>query len=179
MTAERHPGVPPCGRASLTNRHILDHLEGSLGLRPFAYMGSNLDRRDPRWLSYLVATSRSREGGLAECCVKASGFERTFVWLLRLASGRFPMYRAQNSRQLAIQLVLNGITGGNGRGNFRFLRAALGSRAPLFAKRILFQNPAEADPAGRIIHCAQCPDAVLLGGHLVPVCLADKVTVGS
>jgi hypothetical protein len=175
MTAVHQPDGPPRSTVALTNRQILCHLAQTMRLRPFAYMGSNLDRHDPRWLSYMVATSRSLDGRLTECCVKASCFEKAFVHLFRLATGRFPMYRAQNSQQLTFQLIVNGLSGGSLRGNFGLLRAARRSGAPLLAKRILFQNPAEVDAAGRMIHCAQCPDAVLHAGHLVPVCLSDKV----
>ena len=174
MTAERRAGASP-GRGALTNLHILDRLERTMGLRPFAYLGSNVDAHDPRWLSYMVATSRSCGGRLTEHSVKASSFEKGFVHLHRLASGRFPMYRGQNSRQLAVQLVLNALTGGDCAGNFAFLRAALRNRNPLLAKRLLFQCPAEVDANGSLIHCAHCPDAVVLGGRLVPVCLTDKM----
>jgi hypothetical protein len=175
MTAERHPDVSLRHVVALTNLQILERLKRTMGLRPFAYLGSNVDHDDPRWLSYMVATSRNREGRLNEFSVKASCFEKAFVRILRLASGRFPMYRGQSSRQLAVQLVLNGLTGGDCRGNVAFLRAALRNRNPLLAKRILFQCPAEVDASGHIIHCAHCPDAVIQGGRLVPVCLTDKV----
>ncbi|MEI6149882.1 MAG: radical SAM protein [bacterium] len=174
MTAEWHPDALPRRADAMTNVQILDRLKRTMGLRPFAYLGSNVDHSDPRWLSYMVATSRSREGRLTEYSVKASCFEKAFVHMLRLASGRFPMYRKQNSRQLAIQLVLNGLTGGDCKGNFPFLRSALRNGTPLLAKRILFQCPAEVDAAGHVIHCAHCPDAVIQEGRLIPVCLTDK-----
>ena len=174
MTAERHPDALLRHADAMTNLQILERLVRTMGLRPFADLVSNADHDDPRWLSYMVATSRSREGRLTEYSVKASCFERAFVQILRLASGRFPMYRGQSSRQLVIQLVLNGLTGGDCKGNFAFLRSALRNGNPLLAKRILFQCPAEVDAAGRIIHCAHCPDAVIQEGRLVPVCLTDK-----
>jgi hypothetical protein len=175
MTAERYTGAASRRTDAMTNVQILERLKRGMSLRPFAYLGSNVDHDDPRWLSYMVATSRSREGRLTEYSVKASWFEKAFVHIVRFASGRFPMYRKQSSRQLAVQLVLNGVTGGDAKGNSAFLRSALRNRAPLLAKRLLFQCPAEVDAAGHVIHCAHCPDAVTKGGRLVPVCLTDKI----
>lgn len=175
MTAELHPGAPPRMPRDLTNLRIFERLESQMGLRPFAYLGSNADRDDPRWLSYLVATSRGRDGQRVAHCVRASAFEKAFVHASRLIVGRFPMYRAQKSSQLAGQLAFNALTGGHGLGNVAFLHAARRGGGPLLAKRLLFQNPAEVDASGRVIHCAHCPDAVLQGGRLVPVCLTDQV----
>ncbi|RPJ66215.1 MAG: radical SAM protein, partial [Acidobacteria bacterium] len=41
---------------------VRDVLEGAFGLSPFAYVGSNLDPEDPRWLSYVVARSAPSPG---------------------------------------------------------------------------------------------------------------------
>jgi hypothetical protein len=41
---------------------------------------------------------------------------------------------------------------------------------------LVIQEGPRPDGRGGVVHCAHCPDAVTLGGHLVPVCLSDAWT---
>lgn len=146
-----------------------------LGLRPFAYVGSNVDAANPRWLSYLVGTARRRDGTPRWHCLKASAFERLFLWLSLRLAGRYPMYQGQDARRFRVQLLANALSGGRLAGNLRFLAASWPAQAAPRAKRLLFQNPAFVGADGRLVHCSPCADAVLKDGRLVPVCISDRV----
>lgn len=163
---------------NLTNVALQQYLQAELGLRPFAYLGSNQDANDPRWLSYLVAAQVSSKPPTFYS-LKASAFEKAFLGLLRFVRGRYPMYRRQSSLALGIELVLNGLAGGDLPGNLRFLAKGLGRGQAFRTKRLLAQCPAEIGKDGQVIHCVNCPDAVVKQGRLVPVCICDKITVPS
>lgn len=157
---------------TLTNWDMIE-LMRQLGMRPFAYLGSNKDRDDPRWLSYLVA-SKHRDGRVIRHSIKASGFERAGCALSIRLAGKYPMYLRQSTPQLLIQLILNAITGGHFIGNMKFLFRAL-LPGHLSVKRLLFQCPAQLEPDGTLRHCLNCPDAVVKNGGLVPLCISDRV----
>lgn len=159
---------------NLTNVHMATYLKDRLGLKPFGFIGSNMKADDPRWLSYLVVSQRK---GLSETIwhsIKAGGFEKAFLAMTLRATGKYPMYRRQNTFQLMVQLLMNGLTGGDLAGNMKFILECClsGSRPGL--KRLLFQCPAEIGKDGSVTHCLNCPDAVLRKGNLVPVCISDR-----
>lgn len=160
---------------TLTNWEIIRLLDGELKLRPFAYLGSNRDREDPRWLSYLVAMRRDGAVRVVRHCLKASAFERIYCALSLRLAGKYPMYLRQSTAALVAQLVLNGLTGGKFWGNLKFLARACRPGGRLGAKRLLFQCPAQIEADGTLTHCRNCPDAVVKHGGLVPLCISDKV----
>ena len=164
---------------TLTNTKIIRYLREELNLRPFCYLGSNVDADDPRWLSYLVVTRRDRAGTLLRHSMKVSGFEKAFLALSFKSKGRYPMYRRPNAFQVIVQVLMNGVTGGDFGGNARFLARCCRPGGKPRAKRILFQYLADIEPDGTVAHCISCPDAVLKNGKLVPVCIGDYVTVGA
>ena len=160
---------------TLTNFQIIQYLQETLNFRPFAYLGSNRDMEDPRWLSYLVATRCDQQGIVTRYSLKASVFERIVCALMLRQTGKYPMYRAQSTFQLWVQLIMNGLLGGNLMGNLKFAIPFWHRGATYGAKRLLFQCPAELDENGKLTHCLNCPDAVVKHGELVPVCISDRV----
>lgn len=162
---------------TLTNMQISQYLHDKLRLRPFAYLGSNMSADDPRWLSYLVAAGRNGSGTPVSCCIKASMLEKACLALMFLLSGKYPMYRRQNTLQLIVQLTLNAFLGGDLRGNMRFLAQCCRPNSRLGVKRLLFQCPADIKEDGSVVHCLNCPDAVVKEGKLVPVCISDVTDV--
>jgi hypothetical protein len=160
---------------TLTNTRISRFLRERLNLRPFGFLGSNKNLDDPRWLSYLVATRRNRRGEMVKYAAKASAFEKTYLALSLMFTGKYPMYRRQSTVQLFVHLTLNALAGGDLLGNMKFLIGYLLSPGRLKAKRLLFQCPAEVEEDGTVVHCVNCPDAVVKNGELVPVCLADQM----
>lgn len=145
------------------------------GLAPFAYLGSNRDPQAARWLSYLVGSIVHRNGTARWVGLKASGFERLFLWLCRQGRGRYPFFTPQAPGRIRAQLLLNAFSGGRLFANLQLLAHSLGRRRSLRAKKILLQCPAELAPDGSLTHCEPCPDATVRHGKLVPVCIGDQV----
>lgn len=159
----------------LNNTLIMDLLEDNLKLIPFACVGSNANPLDIRWISYVIGTINTSAHKLFMVGLKPSLLEKSYLWLHRLIFGRYPFYQSQNPKQFKFQLLLNAVTGGNFKSNVQFLRESFTNKGEVKIKRILFQNPADIDSGGNIIYCLNCPDAIIKNGHLVPVCIADKI----
>jgi hypothetical protein len=168
-------GTPPVESKSHNNNYFAEWLKNEFGIEPFGCMGSNLDIEDPRWLSYLVGTVYDANGEFHFESIQPSLLEKFAMMVYRIA-GRYPMYIEQNADRFRKQLILNGLLGGRRRSNMALVGRAGKPGVRLTAKRLLFQNPAELTADGRLIHCKWCPDAVLKGGSLVPVCIADHVS---
>ena len=164
-------------RGKTDNRSVCDFISAEFGLDPFCFIGSNVDADDPRWLSYMVATVPGDGSGRATVCrsLKASLCERAFTFLHYALKGSYPMYMRHTPARFRSQIVLNGLAGGGLLQNARFLARTRRLSEFTMAKRILFQNPATMDDAGRVVHCDNCPDAVVKNGRLVPVCISDKL----
>ena len=168
-------GAESAGGHGLTNQLVFERMQSRFGLYPFAYLGSNVDRDDPRWLTYVIGSALANGRPATWSMLKASATERLFLWLFRRLHGRFPFYLRQSPGKFRIQLLLNALTGGRFRGNLRLLIHSFGHHRILKTKRILFQCPAQLAPDGRLIHCSHCPDATVRHGRLTPVCISDQM----
>jgi hypothetical protein len=168
-------GTPPSEAAVQHGAFVMNRMRSAFGFEPFAYLGSNFDGDDPRWLSYLIGVVYGPGGGFRAAHVRPGLLEKACMAGYRLA-GRYPMYLEQNAGLFRKHLFLNGLLRGRRESSAALAREARKPGARLAAKRILFQNPAELTRDGRLIHCKGCPDAVLKNGSLVPVCIADVVT---
>lgn len=166
---------PADQRDRLTIRKFHDLLRENPGVLPFACVGSNREKNDIRWLSYLVGTVYSRQAKITYRSLRASLVERLFTYVFYKKNGRYPFYQPQNALRFKLQLFLNAFTGGNLLGNFKLLRASLRKDAVIRAKKLLFQNPAEVAENGVVTHCRNCPDATARGGRMIPICIIDKV----
>ncbi len=160
----------------LTNTDVLHLLHDHMGLSPFAYIGSNVDADDPRWLSYMIASVTDHNGKSRWSAMRATAIERLFLKIFRKLKGRYPFYMRQAPNKLRMQLILNALTGGRMLANFRLFLQSFGKGKFLHAKRLLIQAPAELRADGHIIHCNECPDATVRNGRLVPVCISDQIT---
>ena len=163
-TADDHP---------LDNRLIHQHMQERHGMLPFACIGSNRDADDPRWLSYMVGVCIDSGRRTA---MRVSAAEWLFLAVHRRLRGRYPFYMRQSPPRFRLQLFLNALLGGRMAAGLGLLGSSFGRN--LRAKRLLFQCPAELTSDGTLIHCAHCPDATLVGGKLVPVCVCDQVGRG-
>jgi len=150
-------------------------LETKHGLRPFGFIGSNLDAADRRWLSFIIGATHRRGELSCHKSLRPTWAEKAFLELLRKLTGRYPFYQSQRAGQFALHLLLNGLAGGGLAGNLKLLGRASLPGARLSAKRFLFQRPAAFDDRGRVVHCQCCPDAVVKNGGLVPLCISDQV----
>lgn len=160
---------------TLSNRTVDRQLEEQFGFVPFALIGSNLDKNDPRWLSYVFGTVHQRGLLSAQRCLRPTLVESGFLALARRLTGRHPFYQPQGSLRFGIQLFLNGLAGGGFIQNLGLLLHSLKPGAKLQCKRLVFQCPADVDEQGRVIHCDCCPSGVVKDGRLVPWCVSDCV----
>jgi len=145
------------------------------GWLPFCYLGSNIDRADPRWVSYVAICAYEREGLKAHLSLRASLVEKLYLRLELAVKGRYPFFSRQRQGMLKLQLFLNSIFGGRFIANLAFLSRSFRHQHDVSLKKILFQSLAYVDADGRVVHCANCPDAVVKNGRLVPACISDRV----
>jgi len=163
----------------ISPRELSTWMQQRFGLSPFAFLGSNIDAADPRWLSFMVGAVHLRAGELAgNHSLRPTWMERFFMEVSRRVTGRYPFYQQQGPWHSRLHLLLNGLAGGAIAGNLSLLALASRPGARLSAKRLLFQWPAAIDESGRVVHCYCCPDAVLSQGRLVPLCISDRVATG-
>jgi len=170
--------IQPAAQREARPEELCRWLEQRFGIAPFAFLGSNLDQAEPRWLSCLTVTAHRNGELLQQRSLRPSWVERGFLEVSRKLTGRYPFYQKQHSLQTAFHLLLNGLAGGNISGNLKLLGSAIQPRVRLAVKRFLFQWPATFDESGRLIHCQCCPDAVVKDGRLVPLCISDLVANG-
>ncbi|MCI5223926.1 MAG: radical SAM protein [Candidatus Electrothrix sp. AR4] len=168
-------GGPPRPETRQEIRTPAAWMQDQFGLKPFAFVGSNLDRNDARWLSYLVGVVHKNDGGYSCLSMRPGVLERLSMLYYRFIKRCYPMYMEQNSDQFRKHLFLNGLLNGRLRQHSEVLNQAKQNSAELRAKRILLQNPAELTEDGSLLHCRCCPDAVIKNERLVPVCVADKI----
>jgi hypothetical protein len=145
------------------------------GLRPFAFLGSNVDPDDPRWISYLVAVVHDVDGRTTRASIPSAFSDWLLLRLGRWLSGRYWFFYRRGPRRFRFQILLNAITGGPFRDSFRLLMASLKPRTRLKDKHIVVEHAPRFDGAGKLTHCRNCPDAVIRDGQLVPACLADRM----
>lgn len=162
-------------QAEISPDELCHWLGQRFGLTPFAFLGSNIDPADPRWLSFLVGTAHRRGTLVRHLNIRPTIVERAFLGAVRRLSGRYPFYQQQHRLRTGLHLALNGLTSGSPILSFKLIALACLTGGRLGAKRLLFQWPASLDPRGRVIHCAHCPDAVLKAGGLVPLCISDRI----
>lgn len=141
------------------------------GLRPFGYLGSSRSPADVRWLCYSSAVVAGP--GSAHASLASSLSDRLLVRLVRAVTGRYIYHVRRNPRRFAAQLVLNALTGGRPWDNARVLLGAARRGAVLHEKRLVFQSGPTVSADGEVVHCRNCPDATIVDGHLVPICVSD------
>jgi len=145
------------------------------GATPFATVPSSGPVRYDAWLSYQGAVVYEETRRMARRFMTSSLVERVAIRLLRAAHGRYPFFHAPRPCALWAQLCLNAVAGGNPGANLAVL-AQLARGRRLISKHLVFQQGPTPDATGRLSVCRDCPDAVVSGGRLVPVCLADRVS---
>lgn len=145
------------------------------GWQPFCYLGSNMNRADPRWVSFVTICAYGREGLKVLLSLRASLVEKLYLRLELAVKGRYPFFSRQRQGMLKLQLLLNSISGGRFMAYLAFIMKTFRHQPDLNLKKILFQSLAYVDDDGHVVHCANCPDAVVKNGRLVPACISDRV----
>jgi len=166
------PGAPGPGLAAEWNG-----FRSEIGATPSAYIPSNRDDRDVRWLVYFLfvngRTGRSltlspRLFGLAARAYRAVRGRRLYApFLPRAAVLPLALAAACAGAAVRIRTLRDGLSllGRSGRGrDLRFLFAVI-------------QTPPEFSEGGReYLLCHGCPDATVRNGKLTPVCIADLIS---
>jgi hypothetical protein len=165
---------PPVQR-EIQPDELCEWLQRRFAIAPFAFLGSNRNEAELRWMSCLTATVHRQNGLVQQHSLRPTLVEKTFLEATRKLTGRYPFYQKQNAWRTSFHLLLNGMASGNFFTRLKFLGRALRPGSRLAAKRFLFQWPATIDESGQVVHCQCCPDAVLRDGKLVPLCISDLV----
>ncbi len=168
---------PADTRGKLSLEEVSSFLNKELGLMPFAFIGSNVDDNDPRWLSFLVGSFKDHHNNIYYDSIKSSFLELLLMILCRIVQGKYPTYLKQKPAEFKMQLILNALAGGSFSRNVKLLSKSWRANTAIRAKRLVIQNLAEVLENGKIVHCLNCPDAVPKNNHLVPVCICDLVDV--
>lgn len=159
----------------LTNHDIARQMHDRFGLSPFAFIPSIANPDDPRWLTYLTGVVIAPDGTTLRQGQRVSVAERLFLAAHRRLTGRYPFFMPHSQRRLRMQLLANALTGGHTADNLRLLFESLRPGRQFRTKRLLFQWLAQVDATGRLVHCDHCPDATVVNGKLVPVCVCDDL----
>jgi hypothetical protein len=170
LRADAGPG-PYCPLSSATVRSELERK----GMSPFAHVGSFFNPDRPRWLTYLSATLCGPRG-VRRRSVAAARSDRFFVELMRRLNGRYSFLYRAGAVRFRLQLLFNALSGGGRLAEaLSFIAASLVPGRTLVEKHIVFQEGPAWLSDGTIDFCRDCPDATIRNGHLVPLCLADRM----
>jgi hypothetical protein len=135
MFSEPASKIPSKAKSDVTQKEIIGLLRSKFGLEPFAFLGSNVDENDPRWLSFLAASIHRKDGATFQRTLMATWVERLYLNIYHRVTGCFPFYQRQNAKLLALQMLLNGAAGGGITEAIRFLIKGSGEEARISSKR--------------------------------------------
>ena len=144
------------------------------GLEPFAYVGANGDESDQRWLVYFLISVFGKSGCVTHHGVSSSLLERLVMQLAKVLPTGSRFMSTPSRGALFSHLLLNSLTGGNLPRNLGVMSRLLAGRA-CSDKHILLQRAPQPSPNGQIVFCADCPDATVRDGELLPHCLVDRI----
>jgi hypothetical protein len=171
----RDPHPPGFERADLATE--CRSLADTLGLRPAAYIPSNLSDADVRWIFYFYFINAETKKTFS-CSPRLDlALRRTF----RFLQGR-ELFAARWNPALAglgffLAVLFETIRSpGRIREAARVWRGSRAGRAIRF-HYIVIQKPPDIHPqTGQLVFCHRCPDATVRNGRLVPVCVADHIS---
>lgn len=159
-----------------SNFDVMAYMDKQFSLKPFAFLASNREANDPRWVSYIFAVFYPKEGGEPiSHPIKSSYLEKFYLFAHYLVKRKYPFFQEQDEKKAYALLRLNGLFGGDKKGNKAFLNKIAKQEGELKLLRVLFQAPAQIDADGKLSYCDTCPDAVIKDGKLVPACVADQL----
>jgi hypothetical protein len=149
-------------------------IASELGIQPTAYLPSSLHDDEVCWLMYIYAI----DAGSGACFALSPRFNRLYRRLHRRVKGR--EFFAAPPDPATLQLTLDLLGGFElvlapwRLGELRRFRG--GRRQDRRFQYIVLQQAPRHDPnRGQLQICWQCPDAVVRGGALVPVCIAGRL----
>ena len=159
-----------------SNFDVMEYMHEQFSFKPFAFLSSNREKYDPRWVSYLLAVFYPTDG--AEPIyhpIKSGYLEKMYLFAYYAIKRKYPFFQEQDEKKAYALLKLNGLFGGDLKGNKAFLKKIKNQKGELKLLRILFQAPAQIDSDGTLSYCDTCPDAVIKNGKIVPACVGDQL----
>jgi len=159
-----------------SNFDVMEYMHEQYGFKPFAFLSSNREAYDPRWVSYLLAVFYPKDGGEPIYhSIKSGYLEKLYLFAHYTIKGKYPFFQEQDEKKAYALLKLNGLFGGDLKGNRAFLKRIKRQEGELKLLRVLFQAPAKIDSDGTLSYCDTCPDAVVKNGKIVPACVGDQL----
>ena len=159
-----------------TNFDIMKYMYEQFSFKPFAFLPSNRNQKDPRWVSYMLTVFHPNNGEKSiSHPLKSSYLEKFYLFMHHLVTRKYPFFQEQDEKRTRTLLKLNGLFGGDKKGNQEFLEKIKNQEGELKILRVLFQAPAQLDSDGTLSFCDNCPDAVVKNGELVPACVGDQL----
>jgi len=145
--------------------------------RPFAYVSSNQDLKEKRWIFYHAFSIKDKDNN-----VRTLRLPPTFRRVVRMANkkglkskGRYPFGRVMTPKKAIKVLILHAFFSLSLLELFkttRFLSRLIRKNRKIYQKSIIFQQGPNLTEKG-IEYCKDCPDATIRDGKLVPLCTAD------
>jgi hypothetical protein len=171
----RDPHPPNIERADLAAecRSLADRL----GLRPAAYIPSNLSDDDVRWIFYFYFINAETKRTFACSPRLDRAFRRTFHFLRRRELFATRWNPALAGLGFFLTGLIETIHSPRRVGEAaRVWRGSRGGRA-IRVHYIVIQKPPDVHPqTGQLVFCYRCPDATVRNGRLAPVCVADHIS---
>jgi hypothetical protein len=149
-------------------------IASDLGIQPTAYLPSSLDDDEVCWLMYIYAI----DAASGDCFALSPRFNRLYRRLHRSLKGREFFAEPPDPATMGATLdLLGGLELALSPGRLGELRRfRRGRRQDRRFQYIVLQQAPRHDPrAGKLQICWQCPDAVVRGDVLVPVCIAGRL----
>lgn len=148
---------------------------------PYAYVASNKNPEDMRWLIYFSFSINHRNGNVKVLHTKSS-FKRLAILGNKIQQKKFGTYSFDvnwNGFQSFIFCLLYGLLSLSPVVLFKtliFLANMVSPGAVISHKLICFQQGPNLTPTGDLEYCKACPDITVRNGKLVPVCMVDFLT---
>jgi hypothetical protein len=159
-----------------SNLDVMEYMDEQFSFKPFAFLSSNREKYDPRWVSYLLTVFYPEDGAEPIFHPMESGYlEKFYLFAHYVTTGKYPFFQEQDEKKAYTLLKLNGLFGGDAKGNRAFLKKIGNQNGELKLLRVLFQAPAKIDSDGVLSYCDTCPDAVIKNGKIVPACVGDQL----
>ncbi len=155
----------------------------NLGLRPDAYISSNKDASEKRWIFYHLHTLISNDGTyrvLPLEDITSKYFVDIYERVYRLIYGKYSfagrVYIMNGSKWVGLISALLTLNPLYVYRTLSTLALSFMPGAKYMDKIIFVQRPPNLTETGEAEYCKDCPDATVRNGQIVPVCIADIIS---
>ncbi|MFC1742768.1 radical SAM protein [Candidatus Riflebacteria bacterium] len=159
-------------------KEIIRVLRNSLGMNPYAYVGSSHNVRTMRWIFYYSFCVRYPGGDPIPFHMQTE-FGRLVRYVNMISKklkGKYPFGRVMSGWKSVLVCCLYALMSFNIKivlQTIAFLLNLLRDGAEIHQRSFVFQTGPTVNKDGEIEYCRNCPDSTVRNGELVPVCMAD------